>query len=382
MPLSLLPVTSRASPRSLLARSGNKETKGSSDFAAGMALSPTGISFSLADWDCSRALDALLAEEDGGESVVPLLQQETGTGEISTSASSCGDSPRDSPTSDVGSTQSVDSGFSTAPGLVKPEEDQLLAGLFVENISDFDFLACGLPSSSGSFSLSPLAAATVPAPLTGTLGNDSSPQSLDSVPPIRPTNRRNSMFGSDFDLDSPSPPSDSASRTISKNNGPHASMDKSRKNAEAARQNRLKKKKYMEELEQDRSRFRADNVVLKTRCTELQNRNRKLETEVAYLRSVLANQSTLSTLIKNIPGIPGVNLTSSFSRKRPGEPAVNSASTSSSSSSTLLPPTKRSKGGSNGSGLQQHSGGICLHVSKESVSLEFCAQCSLKSAQL
>jgi hypothetical protein len=187
------------------------------------------------------------------------------------------------------------------------------------------------------------------------------------------------MFSSDFDLDSPSPPANSASRAISKNNGPLVSMDKSRKNAEAARQNRLKKKKYMEELEQDRSRLRADNVVLKTRCTELQNRNRKLETEVAYLRSVLANQSTLSTLIKNIPGIPGVNLTSSFSRKRPGESAVDSASTSS-SSSTLLPPTKRSRGGSNCIG--SHSGGICLHVSKESVSLEFCAQCSLKSGQV
>ncbi|CAI8054711.1 CREB/ATF bZIP transcription factor [Geodia barretti] len=345
-----------------------------------MALSPTGIYSSLADWDCSRALDALLAEEDGGVSVVPLLQV-TGTCEISTSASSCGDSPLDSPTSDEGSTQSIDSGFSTAPGLVKPEEDQLLAGLFIgENISDFDFLACGQPTSSGSFSLSPLAAATVPAPLTvGTLDNDSSPLSLDSVPQIRPTNRRNSMFSSDFDLDSPSPPANSASRAISKNNGPLVSMDKSRKNAEAARQNRLKKKKYMEELEQDRSRLRADNVVLKTRCTELQNRNRKLETEVAYLRSVLANQSTLSTLIKNIPGIPGVNLTSSFSRKRPGESAVDSASTSS-SSSTLLPPTKRSRGGSNAIG--SHSGGICLHVSKESVSLEFCAQCSLKSGQV
>ena len=349
-------------------------------FAAGMALSPTGISL---DWDCSQALDALLApEEDGAES---FLQQETGSGEISGG----GRSPLYSPTtSDAGSTQSVDSGFSTGL-LVRPEpEDQLLAGLFGETFSDFDFLSCEPPpsGSSGSLSLS-LAASSASAPLTppeSTLENGSSPQSLDSDPPVRPTIRQNSsMFGSDFDIDSP-PPSVASNVAACRNDNtknnavPLASLDKSRKNAEAARQNRLKKKKYVEELEHDRSRVRAENVVLKTRCTELQTKNRKLETEVAYLRSVLANQSTLSTLIKNIPGVPGVNLTSSFSRKRP--PSAETSATSSSLLSLPPPPTKRSKAGSNGSGGLQHSGGVCLHVSKESVSLEFCALCSLKSA--
>ena len=353
-----------------------------------MALSSTGIS-SVADWDCSRALDALLAGEDGGggESVVPCefsLLQETGTGEISNRVGCGGRSPLYSPSSDVGSTQSVDSGFSTS-GLVRGEDDQFLAGVFGDNFSDFDFLSCDPCGSSLSLSL---ADPSVPAPLTPprqTPDNGSPPHSVDSVPssiPV-PVARQNSMLGSDFDLNSPpTTPSSDASRVNTKKMSSIA-VDKSRKNAEAARQNRLKKKKYVEELEQDQSKLRAENVVLKTRCTELTTKNRKLETEVAYLRSVLANQSTLSTLIQNIPGTPGVNLTSSFSRKRPGESAgsVPSSSSSSSPAPSLLPPTKRSRGGPTGSSLQ-HSGGVCLHVAKDNVSLEFCAQCSLKSAQV
>jgi hypothetical protein len=184
-------------------------------------------------------------------------------------------------------------------------------------------------------------------------------------------NKQNIMFGADFEsLDLDSPPPQSLPHAESKKSAPLGVVDKSRKNAEAARQNRLKKKKYMEELEGDRSRIKAENVVLKTRCSELQTKNRKLETEVAYLRSVLANQSTLASLIKNIPGTPGVNLSSSFSRKRPSESLDN------------LPPStsaKRSRCDPNGA---RHSGGVCLHVSKDSVSLEFCAQCSLNSAQV
>lgn len=349
-----------------------------------MALSPTGIS-SVADWDCSRALDALLAGEDGGgESVVPCefsLLQETGTGEITNRVGYGGRSPLYSPSSDVGSTQSIDSGFSTS-GLVRGEDDQFLAGLFGDNFSDFDLLSCDPCGSSLSLSL---AAPSVPAPLTPprqTPDNGSPPHTVDSVPssiPV-PATRQNSMLGSNFDLNSPpTTPSSDASQVDTKKMSSSV-VDKSRKNAEAARQNRLKKKKYVEELEQDQSKLRAENVVLKTRCTELTTKNRKLETELAYLRSVLANQSTLSTLIKNIPGTPGINLTSSFSRKRPGESA-DSASSSSSTTPSLLPPTKRSRGGLTGSSLQ-HSGGVCLHVSKDSVSLEFCAQCSLKSAQV
>ena len=316
-----------------------------------MAISPVGLS--LGDWDATGALDALLAEET----------TELGLGEASVSETvpEGGRSPLYSPFSDVGSTQSGDSGFS--PALVGEDDQLLLAGLFGGDFTDL--LDCD-PSSSSSTSLS----LSAPAPLAGPDNtNGASTYKIDSV--SSSTNRQNSMFGSDFDLDSPSPPPPPS--VTSKNTTNLTAREKSRKNAEAARQNRLKKKQYMEDLEKDRSRARAENVVLKTRCTELHTKNRKLETEVAYLRSVLANQSTLATLIKNIPGAPGVNLTSSFSRKRPGDSA-NSVNPS----SVTPPSSKRAKCGDD----LRHSGGVCLHVAKDRVSLEFCAQCSLKSTQV
>lgn len=140
-------------------------------------------------------------------------------------------------------------------------------------------------------------------------------------------------------------------------------LERNRKNAEAARQNRQKKKQYVETLEKERISMRAENVVLKTKCRELQEKTRKLQDEVTYLKSVLANQSTLASLIQNIPNSPDVKLTSSFSRKRPVEGDTSTGASA-----------KRVKKDST------TTGGVCLHVSKDVVSLEFCATCSKQAA--
>ena len=135
---------------------------------------------------------------------------------------------------------------------------------------------------------------------------------------------------------------------------------KSRKNAEAARQNRIKKKQYLEELEKERSTLKIEKVVLKTRCQEFQRKCQLLQEKVEYLENVLANESTLASLIKNIPQIPDVKLTSSFlSRKRPN-PGLNTADTNS---------------------KRRVTPGVCLHVSEDVVSLELCHNCS-KAAHL
>jgi len=138
-----------------------------------------------------------------------------------------------------------------------------------------------------------------------------------------------------------------------------AQVEKNRKNAEAARQNRIKKKKYVEDLEKERSRLKTENVLLKTKCHEFQTKASKLQAEVQYLRSVLANDSALASLINNIPKAPEVKLTSSF-RKRSRESNDSDS-------------TKKLK-------IQSSNGGICLHVTKDVVSLEFCSQCSKQAA--
>lgn len=138
-------------------------------------------------------------------------------------------------------------------------------------------------------------------------------------------------------------------------------FDRSRKNAEAARLNRQKKKRYVEDLEKTCTSLKTDNVVLKTRCHEFQQRCSRLQSEVQYLQSVLMNESTLSSLIQNIPQVKEIKLSSSFARKRP-------ISESESSSSSKRPKTR------------SHSGGVCLHVAKDVVSLEFCANCSKQAS--
>lgn len=197
------------------------------------------------------------------------------------------------------------------------------------------------------------------------------------------------LFGSDFSLmqctsldaysPTPSPPDQSVSSpteclhpvpSMSSKQNSRASTsgtaagrldsvaEKNRKNAEAARQNRIKKKKYMEGLEKERASLKRDNVLLKTKCHEYQTKCQRLQSEVDYLRSVLANDSVLASLIQNIPDVPGVNLTSSF-RKRPSDD-----SNSSSSQGVAKRPRVAS------------TGGVCLHVAKNVVSLEFCENCS------
>lgn len=139
--------------------------------------------------------------------------------------------------------------------------------------------------------------------------------------------------------------------------------DRSRKNAESARLNRIKKKQYVEGLEKERSSLKTENVILKTRCHELGQNVKKLQSEVEYLKSVLANESTLSSLIKNIPSTPNVRLSSSFSRKRPNPDSKSSPSLA-----------KRAK-------PVLYSGGVCLHVSDSDISLEFCQHCSKTAAE-
>ncbi len=207
-----------------------------------------------------------------------------------------------------------------------------------------------------------------------------SPQSVDSEDsgvlssPENDYNLLSSLFGADVSL--PDPPSTEVkdvpvpliSKTLNVDTTIHTTapkpkeqFDKSRKNAEAARLNRLKKKQYVEDLEKTCSSLKTENVVLKTRCHEYQQRCSRLQSEVQYLQSVLLNESTLSSLIKNIPQVKEIKLSSSFTRKRPiGEPEAGT-------------PSKRSKNGG-------HSGGVCLHVAKDVVSLEFCSNCSKQAS--
>lgn len=126
--------------------------------------------------------------------------------------------------------------------------------------------------------------------------------------------------------------------------------ERNRKNAIAAKENRLKKKRYVSELEKDNKELATENGLLTTECKELKRKVCCLEEEVLYLKSVLAHQSTLSKLLNSI-GKTDVNLTTSYEAKKVSEPRQKRRKTTT-------------------------SGGVCLHVTEDTVSLEFCSKCA------
>lgn len=133
-------------------------------------------------------------------------------------------------------------------------------------------------------------------------------------------------------------------------------IDKNRKNAMQAKMNRERKKAYVAQLEKETKELRDENITVKTELQNLKEEKCSMQEEINYLQNVIANQSTLSTLLKNI-GATSLSLTASFTkdRKREREEEQETA--------------KKVK-------YQPPGGGVCLHVENKNVSLEFCSRCS------
>ncbi|MGH0171948.1 UNVERIFIED_CONTAM: hypothetical protein FKN15_062455 [Acipenser sinensis] len=151
---------------------------------------------------------------------------------------------------------------------------------------------------------------------------------------------------------------------------------RSNRNAIAARVNRLKKKEYVNGLENkvtslatENKELKEENKQLSKRLDELEDETRylskrlgELEDETRYLRAVLANESTLAQLLSRLAGGNGMKLSTSLFK----EPKENDHD--------YALPGKKVK-------LEEKetSGGVCLHVDSNIVSVEFCSKCA-KSA--
>lgn len=137
--------------------------------------------------------------------------------------------------------------------------------------------------------------------------------------------------------------------------------ERNRKNAEMARQNRLKKKEYVGNLENEVEDGRKRIGELESALSSAEEERDSYKKEVEYLKSVLANQSALAGLLKNIPHVSGVTLSSSVSRKRVAE-----------LDHSYTPMKKTRHAGPS----QSSRSGVCLHVDSNNVSLEFCHHCA------
>ena len=190
------------------------------------------------------------------------------------------------------------------------------------------------------------------------------------------------------------------------------------KTAVTARENRQRKKTYVSGLETSVQDLTCENKTLKSQVSKMEGSIEELTTEVKYLKSVIANQSTLSALLKNIDATPGIQLSSSHSdevqtqcnsrgskgktKKAPCKRMAttlqdnmhgkeNAPEEANPSSEEEPHPAKRDKldhdyassSPMHRKGLQKshiETAGVCLHVSNKKVSLEFCASCSEKAA--
>ncbi|KAM4702306.1 CREB/ATF bZIP transcription factor [Discoglossus pictus] len=136
----------------------------------------------------------------------------------------------------------------------------------------------------------------------------------------------------------------------------------SNKNALAARLNRLRKKEYVSGLETQVTRLAEENQQLQLERRSLGARVRELEVETRYLRAVLANDSALSQLLGRLTGLGGVKLSTSLFKEQPTGGDHDYA----------LPGIVQEVRHAH----EEPGGGVCLHVDKEKVSVEFCSQCA------
>ncbi|XP_013414911.1 uncharacterized protein LOC106176886 [Lingula anatina] len=178
------------------------------------------------------------------------------------------------------------------------------------------------------------------------------------------------------------------------------------KNAIAARENRQKRKKYVEGLQDENQQLKSQNETLMNQVESLMSTVKTLSSEVQYLQSVIANQSALSGLLKNIHNTPGVRFGTSLEQLPNEESPVpaparkeskeNNKTASPQQLTRATRANKRQKMDNNSESQgreetipsssignnnnnEQDPAGVCLHVSKGHVSLEFCATCSENS---
>lgn len=136
--------------------------------------------------------------------------------------------------------------------------------------------------------------------------------------------------------------------------------------AAAARLNRLKKKEYVMGLESRVRGLASENQELRAENRELGKRVQALQEESRYLRAVLANETGLARLLSRLSGV-GLRLTTSLFRDSPAGDHDYALPVGKQQQQDLLEE-------------DDSAGGVCLHVDKDKVSVEFCAACARKAS--
>ncbi|XP_049820184.1 uncharacterized protein LOC109594424 [Aethina tumida] len=125
------------------------------------------------------------------------------------------------------------------------------------------------------------------------------------------------MSSSDEDFDAEYSPSSSQKENSSCNGyrrNPTRKPKVFSKNAMMARENRLKKKLYLESLENDLTKAREENKKLSTVVDNQSFLIADLKKQIKYLKSVVANSNDLGKLIRNIHHSTGMSVSTSLDK--------------------------------------------------------------------
>ncbi|XP_057656088.1 uncharacterized protein LOC130893761 isoform X1 [Diorhabda carinulata] len=193
------------------------------------------------------------------------------------------------------------------------------------------------------------------------------------------------------------------------------------KNALIARENRLKKKLYINKLEKEVTNLKNDNKNLTSVINKQSNLVMELKREIKYLKSVIANSGDIKNLIRNIHNTTGMSVSSSLDKNLslktvyvPKIPLADEKNenieefpnldnilgddinlnmgwcgnipdfpltTPDSVSLKVVSPSNLEAEHNYTSQADIDDVGVCLHVSKHRVSLEFCSNCSEKAEE-
>jgi hypothetical protein len=149
-------------------------------------------------------------------------------------------------------------------------------------------------------------------------------------------------------------------RRYEENPSEDPAFEKSRKNAIIAKRNREKKKALMDEMEKQCHQLSKDNSHLESDNGKLRYRVKTLEEEVYYLKSVLANDSALSTVLSGLKNVGKLRFSNSLDQSKHVQ---HKESVDAPSSTTTNQPK---------------SGGICVHIDRhQRASVEKCSDCTI-----
>ena len=169
---------------------------------------------------------------------------------------------------------------------------------------------------------------------------------------------------------------------------PQKSLTTAKSQAEKAKEQRERKKKYVQELQDNIEELKRDKADLQQVTAQLNDKLETLSEEIRYLKGVIVNQSELARILRSVANTPGISLScgilQDYEEGNDGKTNKRKYDAPSDSGkkgvNVRQENSKRRKVDKTASGeISPVDAGVCVHVQSGKVSLEFCAECSMKA---